>query len=176
MAHEADALERRDPARAPVVEELHEGWEQSILGRVPRLEEVLVEADLVDRPDGDVGVGVGREEHALRARQEGQRRTEQLDAGHRGHPLVGDEQGDRRAAQDQAADGIEGVGARARGHDPVVAPEPAPQLALHGAQDLGVVVDDQDDRVRHRRACLRRVGRARTGRARARSRGIARAC
>jgi hypothetical protein len=46
MAHEADALKRRDPARAPVVEELHEGWEQSILGRVPRLEEVLVEADL----------------------------------------------------------------------------------------------------------------------------------
>ncbi len=74
---------------------------------------------------------------------------EELDAGHPGHALVGQEQGDRRAPQLEASGGVEGGLAAVRGHDAVVRPEPAPQVALDGTQDLRIVVDREDDRLVH---------------------------
>ena len=52
----------------PVAEELVEHRVQPVLGRVPRLHQVVVERDVVDRPDGHVGVRVRREQHQLGVR------------------------------------------------------------------------------------------------------------
>ena len=52
----------------PVAQQVVEDRVQPLLGRVPRLEQVVVEPDVVDRLDRDVGVGVGREQHELGVR------------------------------------------------------------------------------------------------------------
>ena len=52
----------------PVAEQVVDDRVEPLLGRVPRLEQVVVEADVVDRLDRDVGVGVRGEQQELRAR------------------------------------------------------------------------------------------------------------
>ena len=49
----------------PAGEELVQYWIQLLLRRIPRLEQVVVETDVVDRLDRDVGVGVRREQQQL---------------------------------------------------------------------------------------------------------------
>ena len=78
-----------------------------------------------------------------------QRGGQELDAGHLRHPLVGDDEGQRGLAEGEAADDVEGGGAGVGGEDRVLRPEVAAELALDGAQDGGLVVDDEDHRVRH---------------------------
>jgi hypothetical protein len=76
----------------PVAEQIVDHRVQTVLGRIPRLEQVVVQADLVDRPDGDVGVGICGEHQKLRARRMGVGLREQLDPRHLRHPLIGDDQ------------------------------------------------------------------------------------
>ena len=123
MAHQADPLERRAEGRPPVREEVVEDREEALLGRIPRLLEVLVQADLVDRPDRHVGVRVGGEEDPLGIRRQLHGGGQELDAGHPGHPLVDDEQRHRRVAQGQAADRVEGGRAGVGGDDPYSVPK-----------------------------------------------------
>ena len=84
---------RRLPPRLPVGQQVVEHRVQPLLRRVPRLQEVVVERDVVDRVDRDVGVGVGRHSRVLAGRVVA-RLLQQLDAGHRGHALVGGDQRD----------------------------------------------------------------------------------
>ena len=52
-------------AGLPVVEQIVEHGIELLLGRIPGLQQVVVDARLVDRADGRVRVGVGGQEHAL---------------------------------------------------------------------------------------------------------------
>ena len=54
-------------SRSQSVEQVVEDGIQPLLGRRPRLHQVVVEPDLVDRLDRHVGVGVGGEQHELGA-------------------------------------------------------------------------------------------------------------
>ena len=72
---------------------------EPLLGRIPRLQQVVVEAEVVDRLDRDVGVGVRGEQHELRLGRVRTRLLEELDAGHLRHALVGRDQRDRALAQ-----------------------------------------------------------------------------
>jgi len=49
--------------RLPGSEQIFDDGEQLLLGRVPRLEQVIVERNLVDRLDGSLRVGVRRQQH-----------------------------------------------------------------------------------------------------------------
>lgn len=89
---------------------------------VPGLEQVVVEADVVDRTDGGVGVGVGGEQQLLGGRRLRLGPLEQLDAGHRRHALVGDDQGDGLIAQRQLVQDRQGLA-------PEVAPNTREPLA-----------------------------------------------
>jgi hypothetical protein len=86
----AAGLDRR--ARLPCRQQVLDDGEQLLLGRIPRLQQVVVERDLVDRLDRRLRVGVGRQQHALGARHELVRLDEVLGARHAGHALVGDQQ------------------------------------------------------------------------------------
>ena len=55
-------------ASPPVAQQVVDDRVEPLLGRVPRLEQVVVEPDVVDRLDRHVGVGVGGEQHELRRR------------------------------------------------------------------------------------------------------------
>ena len=103
-AHAA-GLERR--ARLPRRQQVLDDRVQLLLGRVPRLEQVVVERDLVDRRDRRLGVGVGGQQHALGVGHELARLDEVLGARHAGHALVGDQQRDLVAARDELAQDVE---------------------------------------------------------------------
>ena len=149
VAHDPDPFERRAVAGPPVRQQVLEDREEPLLRRVPGLEEVVVQADGVDRRDGDLGVRVGREQDPFRVGVNVPDRLEELDARHARHPLVGQEQGDGGAAQLEPARRVEGGRAAVGSHDPVVRPESAPQVPLDGAEHLRIVVDRQDDRLVH---------------------------
>jgi len=152
VADHADALERRPIVRLPVREQVLEDREQPLLGRVPGLEEVVVEADRVDRGDRHLGVGVGGQQHALGVRVDLGDRREELDARHARHPLVGQEQGDRGAAQLEPTSRVEGGSAAVGSDHAIRRAEPTPQVALDRAEHLRIVVDREDDRLVHARS------------------------
>ena len=99
VAHDAHRR-LRDAARGrPVGQQVVDHREQLLLGRVPGLEQVVVEVHVVDRLDRGLGVGVGGEQHALGRREQRPRLLQQLHSAHAGHALVGHREGQGRAAQ-----------------------------------------------------------------------------
>ena len=135
----------------PVAEQVVDDGVEVLLRRVPRLEQVVVEPDVVDRRDGHTRVGVRREQQPLGALGEaallgGRKR---LDAGHLRHPLVDRDQGDGPVAQGQLRQHLQCLLARGGTHDPVVAAVAAPQVTADGGGNLLVVVDGQDGGPRH---------------------------
>ena len=139
---------------APVVEQVVDDGVEPVLGRVPRLEQVVVQADLVDRRDRDVGVGVRRHQQVLRRRCVRARLGEQLDAGHAGHPLVGHHERDRAAAQRELGEDLQRLGTRRRPDDPELLAVARPQVARQRSGDRLVVVDGQDRGSGQRRSRL----------------------
>ena len=65
MADDANAFERRGERRLPVVQQIREHWVEVFFWRVPRLHEVVVEVNLVDRANGGLGVCICGKQHAL---------------------------------------------------------------------------------------------------------------
>ena len=141
----------RGPPRAlgrpPVGEQVVEHGIEPLLGRVPRLHQVVVDADLVDRADRHLCVRVRRQEHAPRARREIGALREQLDARHLWHALVGQEQRDGIPARGQPFEEIERAGTglgREHGEALRVA---RTEISLDGAHHVAVVVDGEENRL-----------------------------
>ena len=103
MADDAHAAGFERRAGLPGRQQVLDDRVELLLGRVPRLEQVVVERDLVDRGDRGLGVGVGGEQDALGVGDDLARLDEVLGARHARHPLVGDEQRDLVAARAQLA-------------------------------------------------------------------------
>ena len=107
----------------------------------------MVEPDVVDRLDGDVGVGIGGQQHARASACSSTawaRNSIPVICGMRWSTM---KSADRAAAQRQLADGLQRVVAGVGGHDPVLLPVARAQVALDGAQDGQIVIDGQDDRL-----------------------------
>ena len=115
-----------------------------LLRRIPRLEQVVVQVDDVDRVDGGVGVGVCGQQHPAGQGIDIHGFFQELDAAHAGHPVVGDEHRDGVAAQLELVDRLERVRAGFGTHDPVPLTVVAAQVAGDGPGDGRVVVDGQD--------------------------------
>ncbi len=130
-----------------------------LLGRIPGLEQVIVEINHVDRVDGGAGVGVGGQQRPPRPGVNVHRVLEELDPVHLRHPVIGQEHRDRFTAQLHLAQRVEGHRPGLGAHDPVPFPVLPPQVPGHGAGHPGVVVHRQDHRPRRRRWRLRRAGR-----------------
>ena len=143
VADDAHAgLERR--VRRPGRQQVLDHRVELLLGRVPRLEQVVVEVDLVDRLDRGLGVGVRGQQDALGVRHELARLDQVLGPGQPRHPLVGDQQRDLLAARDQLAQRPERLVAARGADDPVALAEAPPQVARDGGEHGGLVVDGDD--------------------------------
>ena len=156
--------EPRGRRRLPLLQELVEDRVEALLRRAPRLHQVVVEADLVDRLDGGLGVGVGGQQHAPGVGRRPDRPAQEVDPGHLRHALVRDQQRDRLAAADDLLDhaqaGLAGVGEQ----DAVAGAVALLEVALDRPAHREVVVDGEDQRPR-RRGRLHRASTLRDGRA-----------
>ena len=99
MAHHLRLRDRAVVARGPGLQLRVDDRVELLLGRIPRLEQVVVEVDDVDRLDRGAGVGVGRQQDAPRAGVDVHRRFEELQPAHLRHAVVGQQDRDRVAAQ-----------------------------------------------------------------------------
>ena len=146
VADDLDPVGRRGRLGPPGVEQVVDHRIQLLLGRIPGLEQVVVERDLVDRVDRGLGIGVGREQHAARLGGELERLLEQLHSRHARHALVDHQQRNRGAAQRHVAQQLErllpALGAK---HAELLAVAAA-QVALDRTGDGGLVVDREQHR------------------------------
>ena len=133
----------------PVAEKIVEDRVEALLRRVPRLQEVVVETDVVDGLDGDVGVGVGGQEDELGLRREHPSLFEELDPRHLGHPLIRRDQPHLPVAQRELGQDLQCLGARCRPDDLELGTVLPAQVAGDGLRDRRIVIDRQDCRFRH---------------------------
>ena len=117
---------------------------QLLLRRVPRLEQVVVEVDDVDRVDRGAGVRVGGEQDPPGPGVDVHGLLEELDAVHLGHPVVGQDHRDQLAAQLDLAQRVQRRGAGLGPHDPVLFAVPPAQVTGYRPGNPGVVVNGQD--------------------------------
>jgi hypothetical protein len=135
----------------PVAEQVVDDGVQPFPRGVPRLEQIVIKPDVVDRLDGHVGVGVRREQQELRARRMSTRLLEHLDTGHSRHALVRGDQRHRLVAEGEPGQHGQRLGPRRSADDAVVGAVLAGQVAGDRRGDLGIVVDRQDGRFAYER-------------------------
>ena len=131
----------------PFLELLVDDRVELLLRRIPRLEQVVVQIDDVDRVDRGVGVGVGGQQHPARGRVDVHRLFQELDPVHLRHPVVGEQHRDVIAAELHLLQRVERVGAGLGADDPVVLAVATAQVAGHRPGHAGVVVDGEDRRL-----------------------------
>ena len=141
--------------RLPVVQQVVDHRVEALGGRVPRLEQVVVQTDVVDGLDGHVGVGVRGQQQQLRVRRVDPGGGEQLGPGHPRHPLIGGDQRDRLVPQRQPGQHVQRLGTGRDPDDAVVAAVLIGQVAADRRRHRGVVVDGEDDRSGHGGSSLR---------------------
>ena len=130
----------------PVLQQLVEHRVEARLGRAPRLHQVVVEAQLVDRPDRGLGVGVGREQHALGLGGDLDGLGQELDPAHAGHALVGDQHAPPARRAGRSPRRSRSPPRRSRRAPPGGATRTVAQVPLDRAADRRIVVDRQDER------------------------------
>ena len=146
-AEQAQSLEGRPEGGDPVGQQVVEHGVEPLLGRIPRLKQVLVEPDLVDGPDGDVSIGVGGEQDALGFWLKDQRLGQELCPGHCRHALVDNEEGNRIATTGKLAHQLQRVCSRAGRQDAVVGAVARTQVTLDRPEHRGVVIHREDCRL-----------------------------
>jgi hypothetical protein len=117
-----------------------------LLGRLPRLEQVVIEPHGVDAGNGRLRIGIGGKQNAAGVGIQLQRFDEKLCARHARHPLVDEEQRHGRAALFQLPRGLERLIPRACFQNTVCGCEVMAQVPFNGIQDLRLIVDRQNDR------------------------------
>jgi hypothetical protein len=132
--------------RPPQVEHRVDHRIQLLLRRVPRLQQVVVEVDDVDRLDRGVGVGVRRQQHPAGQREQVHRGLEELDAGHLGHPVVGQQQRDRFTTELQLLQRVERLHRVLRPDDAVLLAVPTAEVTGDRSGNAGIVVHGEDHR------------------------------
>jgi len=120
-----------------------------LLRGVPRLHQIVVEADFVNAGDRRLGVGVGRQQNLAGLGKDLLGLGQKLDAGHLRHALVDQKQGDRGVALLKLLQDFEGFRAIAGTDDAVVAAKVSAQIAADGVQDLRLIVQRQDNGLYH---------------------------
>ena len=147
VADDADSLELRRMSGHPVVQHVVEHGEQALLWRIPRLDQIVIEADLIDRRDGGIGIGVGSEQRLLGIGKQPLGLDEQIDACKPRHPLIHQHQCHGFICKSQLLENIEGPVAGFRPDHPEMLPEPMANIARDGLKHLGVVINSQNDRL-----------------------------
>ena len=93
VSQHAHAFEDRSISGVPIFQQIIQHRVQVLLGRIPRFQQVMMNARFVDSLDRRVRVGVGCEEHPPCFRIDCERLIQKFDTIHFGHALVRQQQG-----------------------------------------------------------------------------------
>ena len=154
VADDPDALVRPEPVlHLPILEEVVEHRIELLLRRIPRLQQVVVNIGPIDGGNGRIGIGVGGEKNAPGLGVKLAGLFEKLDPGHLRHAMVGEQQADAFVAELELSQGFQAGGTGLGPANPVVLAVALAQIARQRPRHVGIVVDSQKDRWRHRRHC-----------------------
>ncbi len=142
-AQHAQPFERRRVLREPVVQQFVDDRIQILFRRIPRLQQVMMQLDFVDRLNGRVGIGVGCQQYAAGVGIDLHGLGQELDAVHLRHAMIGQQQRYRIVALLQFPQQIERCRPGIRAQDTILLRVFAAKIALDGAQHIGIVVDRQ---------------------------------
>ena len=109
----------------------------------------MIEIHLVDSLNSGFGVRVGGQQHPLRIGKQRPCSSKELCALHVWHALVGEEECDRVSPAFELLGRFEGLRPRRGTDDPVVGRVFSSKVSPHCREDLRVVVDGQNRRLRH---------------------------
>ena len=139
-------LDRLAVLALPGLQQLVDDRVELLLGRVPGLEQVVVEVNDVDRVDRGARVGVGGQQYPAGVGVDVHRPLEELDAGQPGHPVVGQDDRHLVAAQLHLPQGVQGLLAGLGADDPVPFAVPSAQVTGDGTGYTGIIVHGDDHR------------------------------
>jgi hypothetical protein len=109
----------------------------------------------IDGPDRCFGVGIGCQQDSFGVGIEFKRMLKEVDAGHSRHPLIGEEEGDYVSAFQKLAADIQGGSTGGSTDDSVALTVMAAQILDDSFQNAGVVVDGEQNWLRHTLVILR---------------------
>ncbi len=124
----------------PVVEQIVEYGIKLLLGRVPGLRQIIVNARRIDGPDCGLGIGVGGKHDPLCGGIELLRFFEEINTGKARHALIGQKKRDLIAPLFELITGIESRLAGSRPQNSVIGPVFATQILNDGLKHAGVVI------------------------------------
>ncbi len=133
----------------PIAQQIIELRIEMLVGRVPGLQEEIVDISLVDGADGGVGVGVSRKQGALGIGKDLLRLFQKAHSVHAGHALVDEKQCDPIVAQLQLAKDVESLLRSAAADDSVIGAVLRAQITLNRPQYVRIVIDTQQNRLAH---------------------------
>ena len=118
-ADDVGSVERLAISSLPVFELISQNRVEVLLRRLPRLHQVVIEFDFVDRIDGRGRVRIGGQQHAARFRLQRDRLLQKLGAAHMRHSLIDEKEATRSPRARQLTDDADGLLAanRRRGSD-----------------------------------------------------------
>src|ERR1700679_70021 len=120
MANDAEAFKAWAVAGLPVIEEIGENRVELLFGWIPGLGEVVMNARGIDGLDGGLCIGISREENATGVGVNDAGPFQELDAGHAGHTLIADDEGDGLLFGFDLRESIERGLAAGRAHDAIL--------------------------------------------------------
>ncbi len=151
-AQHADALVRRPIRRAPVFQQIVEDRIQMLAGRVPGLQEKVVNVDFIDGVDGGAGVGIGGQQGALGVGIDLLGFVQKADAIHVRHTLIGQAARATASLRTLSSRRISSPASPEFGaQHPVVLTVTGAQVSLDRFQNIWVVVYGQQRRLGHAR-------------------------
>ena len=120
--------------------------------RIPRLQEKVIDAGLIDGTDGSAGVGVGGEQCALGIRKNVPGFLQKGDPVHLRHALVGEQESHAVIAHLELLQQFQRRLRRIAPNDAIFRSVLRAQVALDRTQNVGVIIDTQQNRFRHDRS------------------------
>ena len=135
------AVERRLIPLLPALQQVVQHRIELLLRWIPRLVQVIVNLRRVDGSNRCLGIGIGRQQNALRIGIDLHPLLEKVDPGHPRHTLVGEKQRDRVLPLLKLIADIQRSAPGRSADNTVVLPVVAAQVLHHSFQYAGIVVD-----------------------------------
>src|SRR5579863_4757238 len=139
------SLKRGVERGLPIIEQIVQLGIQMERGRVPRLQEKVMNAHLIDRADGSTGIRVRGEQRTFRIWKDAHTFLQKLDPIHPWHALIGEQQSHVVAAQLQLLQKLKSLLGRIAADHAILGAILRTEITLDRPQNIGIIVHAEQD-------------------------------